>query len=72
MVMAKRIAAAVISFLENDALFESVMDKVFRMFFLLLGMASITAGAISGMGHCYMIGAMCIIMWRVMYKEDKK
>lgn len=70
--MAKRISAAVINFFENDALFESVMYKVFRLFFMLLGIASIIAGVISGMWHCYMIGAMCIVMWREMYKEDKK
>lgn len=70
--MVRKIATAVINFFENDALLESVMYKVFPLSFLLLGMASIIAGVISGMGHCYMIGAMCIIMWRVMYKEGKK
>lgn len=55
------------------------MDKVFRnmeiglmMIFVLLGVTSIIGGLITGMGHCFFIGAMALVLPYVWYVEDYK
>ena len=55
------------------------MDKFFRyteiglmMVFVLLGITSIIGGLITGMGHCFIIGAMALVLLYVWYVEDYK
>ena len=55
------------------------MDKVFRnieiglmMIFALIGVTSIIRGFITGMWHCFILGAMALVLLYVWYVEDYK
>lgn len=55
------------------------MDKVFRnieiglmMIFALIGVTSIIGGFITGMCHCFILGAMSLVLPYVWYVEDYK
>lgn len=55
------------------------MEKVFRIFemaintvMVLLGITSIIGGLMTGMWHCYLIGAMCLAVPYVWWKEEKR
>ena len=55
------------------------MDKVFRnmeiglmMIFALIGVTSIIGGFITGMWHCFLIGAMALVIPYVWYEEEYK
>lgn len=55
------------------------MDKFFRnmeiglmIVFLMLGVTSFIGGIITGMWHCYLLGAMGFILPYVWYVEDYK
>ena len=55
------------------------MDKVFRnmeiglmMIFALIGLTSIIGGFITGMWHCFLIGAMALVLPYVWYEEEYK
>lgn len=49
-----------------------IMEIAFMVCFLLLGLASIIGGIITGKWHCFLLAAMTAVLPCVWYYEDKK